>query len=245
MFSAPYLENRLVLVGRYGADVSAKSLTDLKGRRVAIVEGYAYGDAVEQSGAIVRARRQRGRMPRAAAQARGRLHADGRSRGRVHRPQLSEGVGDAAADRFDAAHHAGAPSRAAANASGRRVDHRRLQRTAARHGRRSDLPSAAARGLDCRRHQRRQPARVWCPRPIVRDRSHRSASTRSSRSSPRRSSRRCRRSKMAKDPVTNSGFYIGGNIYSDWASVPENYKTTNSRAPDPRRSTATLFTFSW
>jgi ABC-type amino acid transport substrate-binding protein len=51
IFSAPYLENRLVLVGRYGADVSAKSLADLKGRRVAIVEGYAYGDAVEQSGA--------------------------------------------------------------------------------------------------------------------------------------------------------------------------------------------------
>ena len=40
-----------MLVGRYGADVSAKSLADLKGRRVAIVEGYAYGDAVEQSGA--------------------------------------------------------------------------------------------------------------------------------------------------------------------------------------------------
>jgi hypothetical protein len=50
---------------------------------------------------------------------------------------------------------------------------------------------------------------------------------------------------IARDPATNSGFYLGGNIYSDWASVPENYKTTNSRAPDPRRSTATLFTFTW
>jgi len=50
---------------------------------------------------------------------------------------------------------------------------------------------------------------------------------------------------VAKNPNSNAGFYIGGNIYSDWASVPENYKTTNSRAPDPSRSTATVFTFTW
>ena len=31
IFSQPYLENRLVLVGRYGADVSAKALPDLAG----------------------------------------------------------------------------------------------------------------------------------------------------------------------------------------------------------------------
>jgi hypothetical protein len=50
---------------------------------------------------------------------------------------------------------------------------------------------------------------------------------------------------ISKDPLGNSGFYLGGNIYSNWASVPENYKTTNSSPPDPRRSTATLFTFTW
>ena len=44
LFSDPYLENRLVLVGRSGANVSAKTLSALKGRRVAVVEGYAYGD---------------------------------------------------------------------------------------------------------------------------------------------------------------------------------------------------------
>ena len=40
LFSQPYLENRLVLVGRQGADVSATALTALKGKRIAIVEGY-------------------------------------------------------------------------------------------------------------------------------------------------------------------------------------------------------------
>ena len=50
LFSEPYLENRLVLVGRSGADVKAKSLADLKGKTVALVVGYAYGDGFETAG---------------------------------------------------------------------------------------------------------------------------------------------------------------------------------------------------
>src|SRR4030095_8104162 len=52
VFSRPYLENRLVLVGRRAADVSAKSLADLKGKRVAFVEGYSYGGAVGATGPV-------------------------------------------------------------------------------------------------------------------------------------------------------------------------------------------------
>src|SRR4029453_10465023 len=52
IFSQPYLENRLILVGRKDEDVSAAALSDLKGKRIAIVEGEAYGDALEKSGAI-------------------------------------------------------------------------------------------------------------------------------------------------------------------------------------------------
>ena len=52
LFSQPYLENRLVLIGRRGADVSAKALTDLKGKRVSVVEGYSYGDAAERAGPV-------------------------------------------------------------------------------------------------------------------------------------------------------------------------------------------------
>lgn len=47
LFSKPYLENRLVLVGAKGSDVSAPRLGALAGKRVAVVEQYAYGDAVE------------------------------------------------------------------------------------------------------------------------------------------------------------------------------------------------------
>lgn len=49
LYSTPYLENRLVLVGRKGSDVSAAFLGDLAGQRVALVKGYAYGDAVDRA----------------------------------------------------------------------------------------------------------------------------------------------------------------------------------------------------
>jgi ABC-type amino acid transport substrate-binding protein len=46
------LENRLVLVGRHGAGVAAKTLADLKGKRVAIVEGYSYGQTIDTAGPV-------------------------------------------------------------------------------------------------------------------------------------------------------------------------------------------------
>jgi polar amino acid transport system substrate-binding protein len=50
IYSRPYLENRLILVGRSGSDVSAKSLADLAGKRLALVDGYAYGDKTKGPG---------------------------------------------------------------------------------------------------------------------------------------------------------------------------------------------------
>jgi polar amino acid transport system substrate-binding protein len=47
VYSKPYLENRLVLVARKGYDVSAPALPALAGKRIALVDGYAYGDALQ------------------------------------------------------------------------------------------------------------------------------------------------------------------------------------------------------
>jgi polar amino acid transport system substrate-binding protein len=46
VYSEPYLENRLVLVARKGTDVSAPALPALAGKRIALVDGYTYGDAL-------------------------------------------------------------------------------------------------------------------------------------------------------------------------------------------------------
>ena len=39
------------------------------------------------------------------------------------------------------------------------------------------------------------------------------------------------------------GFYIGGNIYRDWASVPESYRVVDPDWKDPRRASASIFRF--
>ena len=43
-FSKPYLYSQLVLVGRKGNDVSATSFNDLAGKKIGVVQDYAYGD---------------------------------------------------------------------------------------------------------------------------------------------------------------------------------------------------------
>ena len=52
-FSDAYLENRLVLVGRKGSDVSATKLSELAGKRVAAVGRYAYGQEVESAVGVI------------------------------------------------------------------------------------------------------------------------------------------------------------------------------------------------
>lgn len=49
LFSKPYLENRLILVGRKGENVSQKSVSELSGKRLALTRGYAYGKGVTQA----------------------------------------------------------------------------------------------------------------------------------------------------------------------------------------------------
>jgi ABC-type amino acid transport substrate-binding protein len=53
LFSAPYLENRLVLVGRKGSDVSATRMSDLAGKRVAAVGRYAYGEEIDEATGVL------------------------------------------------------------------------------------------------------------------------------------------------------------------------------------------------
>ncbi len=49
VFSEPYLENRLVLVGKAGSDVTATNLSELIGKKVAVVGTYAYGETVKNA----------------------------------------------------------------------------------------------------------------------------------------------------------------------------------------------------
>jgi ABC-type amino acid transport substrate-binding protein len=53
LFSDPYLENRLVLVGRKGSDVAATTISDLGGKRVAAVGLYAYGEEIDSAQGVL------------------------------------------------------------------------------------------------------------------------------------------------------------------------------------------------
>jgi polar amino acid transport system substrate-binding protein len=72
------------------------------------------------------------------------------------------------------------------------------------------------------------------------------ASDRTGPSAPRRSYTlfTAPRATDASTPATG-GFYVGGNIYRDWTSVPDVYKTINPNQPDARRSTGSIFKFAW
>ncbi len=49
LFSEPYLYNQLVLVSKKGAPVNLSSFSELKGKKVAVVGAYAYGDKLNQT----------------------------------------------------------------------------------------------------------------------------------------------------------------------------------------------------
>jgi polar amino acid transport system substrate-binding protein len=42
-----------------------------------------------------------------------------------------------------------------------------------------------------------------------------------------------------------TGFYVGGTIYNDWASVPSRFKSNFTQDPDSQRSSASIFRFMW
>ena len=245
LFSEPYLENRLVLVGRFGADVSAKTLADLKGRRVAIVEGYAYGDAVEKSGAV---------FVRAASEE--------ESLSLLLKLAVDFTLMDDLVIEYIVRNY---PKESATRLQ---IGSTPLITRELYLALRKNLPDAATiiagfnaqlRGMVADRTYHRLLHVDWIaadingdnrpelvpatdrPGPVPPNRVYTLFSSTASRSLIET----LPTIEIARDPLTNSGFYLGGTIYSDWASVPENYKTTNSRAPDPRRSTATLFTFTW
>jgi polar amino acid transport system substrate-binding protein len=232
IFSQPYLENRLVLVGRHGADVSAKTLGDLKGKRVAIVEGYSYGESIDSAGpAFVRSKSEEDSLSQL-------LNGD------VDYTLVDELVVHYVVRNY--------PKESAARLQIGSTPLVRRELFFAVSKARADAESIVARfnaqlrGMIADRTYHRLLHVDWIRADVNEDGVPEfvPASDRPGRLAPKQAYTLF----TAEIPVSRStgstGFYIGGNIYSDWASVPESYKE-DSTPPDPRRSTATIFTFRW
>lgn len=233
LYSRAYLENRLVLVGRKGSDVSAKQLADLKGKKIAIVEGYAYGDSVYRAGPTF--------VP-------SRSEEDSLSRllnGSVDYTLMDDLVVQYLISDF--------PKESAAKLEigiiplATRTLHLAVRRS------RSDAESIVSRfnaqlkGMIADGTYHRLLHVDWIRADLNDDGKpvNVPASDHPGASEPQHvySLFATTPSDLASQPTTKPGFYFGGNIYSDWASVPDSYKTPANEQPDARRSTASIFTF--
>lgn len=238
LFSQPYLENRLILVGRQGADVSARSLADLKGKRVAIVDGYAYGDTVDNSGpTFVRSGSEEDSLKQLlssaadytlmddlvvkyitehyASEARTRLQIGVTpliTRQLFFAVRRSRPDAQAIIDRFNSQVRAMIVDH---------TYHRLLHVNWIRADVNGDglvefVPQSDTAGP-------LEPQSAYSIFSV-------DPTTPEPRTEPERR------------------YYVGGNIYTQWATVPDRYKSVDTQRPDPTQpggSTASIFTFSW
>jgi polar amino acid transport system substrate-binding protein len=234
LFSQPYMENRLILLGRRGADVSAKGLGDLHGKRVAIVEGYSYGDAIDNSGAtFVRSTSEEDSLKLLLTRA-------------VDYTLMDELVVEYLVDNY------AKEARAKLQFGSRPLLTRQLYLAIRR-----DRPDAASiierfnaqlRGMIADRTYHRLLHVAWIRADVDGDGvpEYIPASDRPGPAPPDHAYALFSTEEPASPPEKKqTGFYVGGNIYKEWASVPDSYKVINSQQPDPSRSTGTIFRFSW
>jgi polar amino acid transport system substrate-binding protein len=240
VYSAPYLENRLILVGRRGSDVSAPKLSALAGKRIVLVGGYSYGDeTIDGSGAVfIRSRSEEDSLAKLLAN-----EADYTLMDELVVQYILDNYSEQARNRLSIGsiplitrtlHLAIRRSRPGAEALIDRFNtevrrmiadhtyHRLLHVDWIEADVDGDGKKELVAGTD--RVGPTPPARSYdlfaaTPPPQV--------------------------EVTAPPPPADKRFYFGGSIYENWASVPQNYKLSNSDAPDPSRSTATLFSFRW
>ncbi len=233
LYSQPYLENRLVVVARHGGDVSAKSLAQLKGKRVAIVEGYAYGDAIAGL-TTVASRSEEDSLKQLL-------------NGGVDYTLMDELVIEYLVNNY--------PKEAAAKLEIGSTPLLIRPLYLAVRKTRPDAEkiiagfNAQIRSMIADRtyHRLLHVDWIWAdvngdgvPEYVPR-------TDRPGPSQPQHvySLFTAPETTTPTTTPTKPGFYVGGNIYSDWASVPDSYKSPNAQPPDYRRSEASIFKFTW
>ena len=233
IYSQPYLENRLVLVGRYGADVSAKKLSDIQGKRVAIVEGYSYGYEIELTGPVfVRSSGEEDSVARLL-------------KGSVDYTLMDELVVQYIVSNYPK------ESETKLQIGSTPLLKRELYLTVRRT--RPDAESIIARfngqlhDMIVDRTYHRLLHVDWIRADIDGDgvAEYVPATDKPGPSEPKRGYTLFSNPQPESQTAPKPGFYVGGNIYSDWASVPESYKEVNPKYPDPRRASASIFKFTF
>jgi polar amino acid transport system substrate-binding protein len=237
IFSQAYLENRLILVGRKDEDVSAAALSDLKGKRIAIVEGYAYGDALDKSGAIlVRARGEEDSLTLVLQNKADYVLMDDlvvqyivNNYPNEAKTKLNIGVTPLVKRSLYFAVRRARPDASSI------ISHFNSQ----------------LRGMIADRTYHKLLHVPWISADIDGDGRPEFVpeSDRAGTTAPKQAYTLFLEDQAGpptpKPTENKSRIYVGGNIYTDWASVPNRYKVEDPKYPDPNRSTASIFTFRW
>jgi len=232
IFSQPYLENRLVLVGRHGSEVSAKALADLHGKRIAIVEGYSYGEATGKAGPEwVRSRSEEDSLTQLL-------------KGAVDYTLMDELVVHYIVSNYPK--ESGAKLQLGSTPLVTRELHFAVNRARADAASIVEQFNAQIRRMIADRTYHRLLHVDWIRADVDGDGvpEYVPLNDRPGPAEPQRVYTLFT-PPATVETTTAPGFYFGGTVYGDWASVPENYKVSNSDKPDPRRSTGTIFRFTW
>ena len=231
IFSQPYLENRLVLVGRHEADVSARTPDDLSGKRIAIVDGYSYGDAIGKAGPVwVRSRSEEDSLTQLL-------------KGAVDYTLMDELVVHYLVANYPK--QSGAKLRIGSTPLITRPLYFAVNRARADAASIVERFNAQIRSMIADRTYHRRLHLDWMSVDVDGDGipEYVPVNDRPGPSEPHQIYTLFTTPDLSG--TAKPGFYLGGHTYSDWASVPENYKVSNSDKPDPRRSTGTVFKFIW
>ena len=234
LFSQPYLENRLILVARRGGDVSAASLAGLEGKRIAVVEGYSYGEAIEQSGpAFVRSPTDEDSL---------KLLLDGK---------VDYTLMDELVVQYIVSHYA-EEARTRLQVGSTPLVTRQLHLAVRR-----SLPDADSiisrfneqlRGMIADHTYHRLLHVDWIRADVDGDglAEYVPQSDRAGAREPTNAySLFASEPSVMSTPRTQQRYLFGGSVYDGWTTVPDKFKVNDPQIPDPNRSTAVIFRFAW
>jgi len=234
LFSEPYLQNRLILVGRRGSDVSATTLAALAGKRVVLVGNYSYGDQVGTGAApiFLRSGSEEDSLAKLLAN-----EADYTLMDELVIDYIVRNYPDQARDRLQVGSTPLIVRPLYLAIRRTRLDAEGLIRRFNGELRRMIVDRTYHQLLHV----------DWIQADVDGDgrtelifRSDQVGMT-----APGRTYDLLVTAPTEKTAPADRRFYMGGNIYENWASVPENYKSTTSGRPDPDARTASIFHFAW
>ena len=234
LFSQPYLENRLVLVGRKGADVKAATLGALKGKRIAIVGGYAYGDIDTAGPVFVRTQSEEDSLTQ------------------LLQSKVDYTLMDDLVVQYIVSNHAKeAQTRLELGATPMITRPLFFAVRRSRPDAQSVISrfNAQLRGMIADRTYHKLLHVDWIRADIDGDGVAEDVplSDKAGAAAPQHvySLKMPDTRLTAKEIAVTPRFYLGGTIYTDWASVPNRYKVEDPLKPSSAKNTASIFKFVW